>query len=1058
MSRRLRGLLALVALVVTGSVISPIPSPLTGAAGADDGPWTATFAPTTQLADGQQVKVTLTTTPEYFLNNVELHICRSGVTYTGGATQDPAFRLAGPNCPLTPVSSSAQAVVSDSSPNAGALTPEGELITMRVGVGVADWSVGGDTNQPARLTCDVDHPCDLVMELRGGPTASYAYVSQPLAFRDADPVAGCGGAAAGAVTSGGSDRMIDAWTTWTLGACHRPDSHGALTTGGFVGEGSAVQQFNAGTLDLAYTAAGNIDDVGLNQDAATPGPRRGYVAVPIAVNAVTVGLGNGRPSGLRKVPFNPAHLTAAEAAALFAGGKDGLTAEQLDAIAARPGNEDFSVANPRRAPFFADLSGSQPVQAAAEAESTSWIGTNYLHQLAPSAFVVPDLPKYSDAAGKSRGADASLALADPSYILALDLYSSSAFLSKTLNAMPGSDYGGVWVLADMVTADQLTLTPSRAGQQRRGVRRADTGDHDRRRRRHAARRQRDPPPRSDRHRTGGPDPALPADLRRVRDGPGRAPGRCHVHRPTRLAGPAHVVARLPRGAGRPGRAEPWDAAADKCAASPGEGGDRRGRSQPPDELHPAAHRHADDDHASGLLGRWRQWLRRIVRAGRQQRVLQLVELGVHRRQRAGGCGGRRARHLQHRRTRVGRHRRTERPGRDRRPDRRRAPAGRHRESHLRPTLEPLAEPERARSSTRNVMTALIDSPEVPELPEEPEPRQRSPRADRPTQIAEPDVAPRPPMSRRRLGCFVGSWVVMVLVCMALVLYALEPLFVEQTQDQLLSSYSTEISNAANATSGLAGLSVPTKAPEAGSPVAILEIGSLHLRQVVVEGSTPGQTQKGPGHVTGSAAPGQPGNSAVIGRRGMFGAPFADLGHLQTGDEILVTTTQGQSVYRVDTVDTKAIVPVAVGTSANSSLAGLTATGGSGADAVADATTDTDALFGPSDDDRLTLVTSDASWPLNSSRAVVVVAVLDGKPFPPTPQGGRTDSQTGLSGDPSARAAVALALLALGATAAAAIFLYRRSSARTAYLLTTPPLIVCVVLLAEAGSKLLPAWT
>ena len=60
--------------------------------------------------------------------------------------------------------------------------------------------------------------------------------------------------------------MIDAWTSWTLAACHRPDSHGALTTGGFVGEGAAVQQFNAGTLDLAYTAAGNIDDVDLNQD------------------------------------------------------------------------------------------------------------------------------------------------------------------------------------------------------------------------------------------------------------------------------------------------------------------------------------------------------------------------------------------------------------------------------------------------------------------------------------------------------------------------------------------------------------------------------------------------------------------------------------------------------------------------------------------------------------------------------------------------------------------------------------------------------------------------
>src|SRR6185312_11173497 len=158
-------------------------------------------------------------------------------------------------------------------------------------------------------------------------------------------------------------------------------------------------------------------------------------------------------------------------------------------------------------------------------------------------------------------------------------------------------------------------------------------------------------------------------------------------------------------------------------------------------------------------------------------------------------------------------------------------------------------------------------------------------------------------------------------------------------------------------------------------------------------------------------------------------------------------TQGQSVYKVDTVDTKAIVPPPLTTGADSSLAGLTASGGTAAaDAVDDATVDTETLFGPSDDDRLTLLTSDAAWPLNSTKAAVVVAELEGKPFPPTPQGGRTDSQTGLSGESSALAAVVLALLALAVTAAASIFLYRRSSARTAYLLTTPPLIVFVVLL------------
>jgi len=183
------------------------------------------------------------------------------------------------------------------------------------------------------------------------------------------------------------------------------------------------------------------------------------------------------------------------------------------------------------------------------------------------------------------------------------------------------------------------------------------------------------------------------------------------------------------------------------------------------------------------------------------------------------------------------------------------------------------------------MTALIDSPDLPELPEDDADRvvPSSGRTER--AAAHVPDEPSPPMGRGRLGFFVAAWVVMVLVSLALVLYALEPLFVEQTQDQLLASYRTTISNASNEANGLPGVSVPTKAPELGAPVAIVEIGALHLRQVVVEGSTSSQTQKGPGHVVGTAGPGQPGNSAVMGRRSMFGGPFDGLSHLTIGDEM-----------------------------------------------------------------------------------------------------------------------------------------------------------------------------
>ena len=80
-----------------------------------------------------------------------------------------------------------------------------------------------------------------------------------------------------------------------------------------------------------------------------------------------------------------------------------------------------------------------------------------------------------------------------------------------------------------------------------------------------------------------------------------------------------------------------------------------------------------------------------------------------------------------------------------------------------------------------------------------------------------------------------------------------------------------------------------------------------------------------------------------------------------------------------------------------------------------------------------------------------------KPFPPTPQNGRTDSQTGLSGDPSAGPTLALVLCGLAVTALAAVMLYRTRSMYIAYLLSVPPLVAFVLLGGETISSMLPAW-
>ncbi len=122
------------------------------------------------------------------------------------------------------------------------------------------------------------------------------------------------------------------------------------------------------------------------------------------------------------------------------------------------------------------------------------------------------------------------------------------------------------------------------------------------------------------------------------------------------------------------------------------------------------------------------------------------------------------------------------------------------------------------------------------------------------------------------------------------------------------------------------------------------------------------------------------------------------------------------------------------------------------------TTTLDGLYGPTKSNQLTLISSSTAWPLNSSNAIVVVATMKTVPFVPTAQNGRTSEQTGTTGDSSAWLGLLLALQGLVLAGLAAAFLLTRYGPRVAYLLTAPPLIVFVILIAETGSHLLPAWS
>lgn len=122
---------------------------------------------------------------------------------------------------------------------------------------------------------------------------------------------------------------------------------------------------------------------------------------------------------------------------------------------------------------------------------------------------------------------------------------------------------------------------------------------------------------------------------------------------------------------------------------------------------------------------------------------------------------------------------------------------------------------------------------------------------------------------------------------------------EQRDQQVL--FDQLRSDLANAVTPIGPVDYMGKLVRPGSPVALLDIPAIGLRQVVVEGTTSSVTAAGPGHRRDSVMPGQAGSSIVMGRSGAYAAPFARLKDLRPGDTISVTTGQGVEAFRVTTL-------------------------------------------------------------------------------------------------------------------------------------------------------------
>jgi sortase A len=162
------------------------------------------------------------------------------------------------------------------------------------------------------------------------------------------------------------------------------------------------------------------------------------------------------------------------------------------------------------------------------------------------------------------------------------------------------------------------------------------------------------------------------------------------------------------------------------------------------------------------------------------------------------------------------------------------------------------------------------------------------------------TAQRPPQPARSLWLRIAIWalatVTALLVWFLVYAFALSGLQEAHAQHGLYAALRGEL--AQQVAPPLRGARAPSDSWPLGTPVAVLQVPRAGISAVVVEGTTAGSLEQGPGLSPDTPLPGQPGTSLILGRQAMFGGPFRNLTALHRGDEIHVTTGQGSFTYVV----------------------------------------------------------------------------------------------------------------------------------------------------------------
>ena len=86
--------------------------------------------------------------------------------------------------------------------------------------------------------------------------------------------------------------------------------------------------------------------------------------------------------------------------------------------------------------------------------------------------------------------------------------------------------------------------------------------------------------------------------------------------------------------------------------------------------------------------------------------------------------------------------------------------------------------------------------------------------------------------------------------------------------------------------------------ETGEGIGRIEIPSIDLDMVFIQGTDTASLQKGPGHYPDTAFPGQGRTVGIAGHRTTYLAPFRHIDQIDDGDEIALEMPYGTFTYRV----------------------------------------------------------------------------------------------------------------------------------------------------------------